>query len=160
MFTFAQVVLDAPAALDAAPQQSLGQQVMAALAPVIVTLLTGIVTAVLVALRSWLTEKAKTSKLAAGLLKAESAAEAAVAEVNAGMSADIAKALEDGVITEDEKKALKEKALSLTMRTLGEKGQAELEKALGTTGSGMVGFVSGLIEKKVEAAKAAPPSVP
>lgn len=82
-----------------------------------------------------------------------------VAHVNVEMAEPIRAASEDGVITADEAKKLKEQALALFKKDFGEQGMAELKAILG---DGVGTWLSGLLERvlvgqKAEAAKAALP---
>lgn len=109
------------------------------------------------ALHSWLTEKAKTSALAGVALRVDTIGESVVAHVNAGMKKKLEELSADGELSKDDVVALKAEGLKLFKEALGEQGLTSITGALGI-GAGLVDtFLSGVLEKKVEEAKAAVP---
>lgn len=150
---FAQTV-DIPTA----PPKTVGEFIVS-MVPAFLALLGTVFSAiVLPLLRNWLVELGKTKALARAVLKLETKAEAAVAYVNAGLKAEIEKASADGVFTDEEKKRLKDEGLRLFKEFLGKEGLDSVAGALGLGAAVVDTFLSGVLEKKVEAAKVASPS--
>jgi len=135
-----------------------------AILPALLTALAGVVTAVIAllgrALHGWLTEKSKTSALAGAAVKLDAIAEAVVAHVNAGMRAKLEELSKDGEISADDAKALKAEGMRLLKEALGEEGLTSVAGALGIGASVVDTFLSGVLEKKVEAAKPAAAPAP
>lgn len=124
-------------------------------------LLALLLTAVLLPLlRKWLASKAETSVLAKAALKAEEVASSVVAQINAVLKPKLAKAAEDGVITEAEAAQMKSEALAQVRSLLGPKLLELLAKLFGGPAN-VDTYLGGKIEQavlgaKVAAAKAVP----
>lgn len=133
------------------------QAILPALLTALATVVTGVIAILGKALHSWLTEKAKTSALAGVALRVDTIGESVVAHVNAGMKAKLEELSADGELSKDDVVALKAEGLKLFKEALGEQGLTSITGALGI-GAGLVDtFLSGVLEKKVEEAKAAVP---
>lgn len=155
MFPLAQVVLDVPAT-PIGTSATLGQQVMAAIAPLVVLFLTAVAGVLSKAAISWLTERAKTSAIANVALKVAVMAEGAVHEVNNVLKPLVVKALDDGVITDAEAKQLKQAALDTIKGQLGAAGVNQVMKTLGLgTPAALDAYLGGVVEKAVSDAKTA-----
>jgi len=102
--------------------------------PELTDALTAIIGIVLTALGAWIvkTIQAKVSNdIAQGaLLRLNEAVEHAVRSVGGTLAKEIRKANEDGVITEEEAKQLREAAFSAVKLYLGENGMKELERIM------------------------------
>jgi len=110
---------------------------------------------ILPALKNWLTERGKTTKLANVALRVEHLAEACVAHLNAGLKAQFELAAADGRITKEEAEVLKADGLRLLKEFLGQQGLTSVAGVLGI-GAGLVDtYLSGMIEKSVEKANVA-----
>ncbi len=110
---------------------------------------------ILPALKNWLTERGKTTKLANVALRVEHLAEACVAHLNAGLKAQFELAAADGRITKEEAETLKADGLRLLKEFLGQQGLTSVAGVLGI-GAGLVDtYLSGMIEKSVEKANVA-----
>lgn len=104
------------------------------------------------ALRSWLTQKAETSKLANVALKVEHLAEAAEAHVRAGLKLKLEALTADGDLSAADRAELKAEALRLLKEFLGKNGLDSITGVLGL-GAGLVdSYLSGILEKKAAAA--------
>lgn len=130
-------------------------QLLSQLLPYLVTIIGLVLTGLVVMpLKRWLVVKAETSTLAKVGLKVEGLTESIVADLNATMVKEVQAAMADGVITKEEATRLRTVALERLKAQLGTKGLAELGGVLGIGGQLLEQYLGGLIEKKVEEAKA------
>ncbi len=141
----------APAlAADAAPAPSTGGAILSFVLqyvlPPLVPVLGGLVTWALAKLVTFLDAKAKESKAALVAAKLTGAAQSVVADLNATLRPQLEAALADGVLTDVEKKQLKEAALT-TLKT-------KLPPTLMASASSIFGgfldtYLSGAVERAV-----------
>lgn len=147
---FAQEAIPTPLPLPAAKSDILSLVLQYVVAPAL-PVLGALVVWALKKLGDYLTAKSAESKGALVALKLTGAAQSVVAELNATLRPQLEAALADGVLTEAEKKALKEAALT----SLKTKLPAELMGAAsGIFGSFLDTHLSGLVEQAVLQQKA------
>lgn len=145
------LLLASPAlAQDAAPAQSTGGAVLAFVMqyvlPPLVPLLGALVTWALARLVAFLNAKAAESKAALVGAKLTGAAQSVVAELNASLRPRLEAALADGVLTDVEKKALKDAALNILKTKLP---PALMSSASGIFGNFLETYMGGLVERAV-----------
>ena len=137
-------------------------KVVEVLAPVLMAALTW--AAALLA--NWLRAKVKNVYLQGLFLRLEDAVLTAVKEANQVMVDALKDASSDGVLTEEEKAAVKAKVIAVVKSHLGVKGLAELAKILGLDDGALTALIGSKIEATVydikarEAAIANPPAPP
>lgn len=137
------------------PAPTLGQQIVAGVLQYVVVpllpVLGGLVAFALKKLVDYLAAKSAESKVALVGAKLATAAQSAVAEINVTLRPQLEAALADGVLTEAEKKQLKEAALTLLKTRL----PAELMGAAGAIFGGFLDtHLSGLVERSLLEQKA------
>lgn len=136
----AQVEAPAPA------EPSLFQRIWGFVAPTLATAIGTLLVYLLGLLVTWVRSKAGESKFAAFVLPVTEAARAVVLEIDVRLKPKLAKFLEDGVLSEDEKRQLRNEAFQLLKEklpsTLMAAGQAQLGALFDT-------FLKGKIEQAV-----------
>lgn len=152
----------ADAAAAAAPAVDFGAQLWAQVAPTVLTIVSSALVAVLTwganEVRKLIAAKVHNEQLAGALTRLNDAVFAAVKEVEQTTAAALREANADGKITEEEKKQIKEAAITAAKSYLGPKGIGELVKVMGFNGDAderIAALVSGKIEAAVHDIKAA-----
>jgi hypothetical protein len=105
----------------------------------------------------WIGSKVKNEQLAGVLIRASDAVLQAVKYVQQVVVSEIKRANEDGVISPEERAAIKAAALGAVKDYLGKTGLAELQRVLGLTPDGVERFLSDRIEAAVHDVKAPVP---
>lgn len=154
----------APPAPAVAPPPGVMGWLLAQLFPLLATALMALLTSVLLpALQRYLQAKASAEgataaqkAMAAVALKVEHFAELVVADLNATLKPLILEAAKDGNVSPEEWAKLKATAMERVKVLLGQEGLASLTGILGIGASAAETYLSGAIEKAVEAAKPAP----
>lgn len=123
---------------------SIGLKILEILSPVLLAALTWAAAKAAELVRA----KVKNEYLKGVLVRLDDAVFTAVKELQQSVVDEIKRASADGKITDEEKRRIKEKALTTVKSHLGNKGLAELAKILGLNGGGL----DGLLSSKVEAA--------
>lgn len=144
--------LDVGAAVPSAGSTIWGV-VLQALIPIVGSALTAALAFAGQAFRAWAADKSYSTAVASLTMKVE----ALVAHAEAELRPDIAKALEDGKLSDEEAAALKAKVAQLVREAAGAE-LTVLTAKLGVAGPVVDSIISGLIEKAVTAlAKSAEP---
>lgn len=134
------------AQVEPAPEPSLLQRIWGFVAPTLATAIGTLLVYLLGLLVTWVKSKAGESKFAAFVLPVTEAARAVVLEIDVRLKPKLAKFLEDGVLSEDEKKQLRDEAFTLLKEklppTLLAAGQSQLGALFET-------FLKGKIEQAV-----------
>lgn len=148
-------------AAETSPAADLQSQLTTELVKLAVAVLAGLAGWASLALKDFLRARAEAAKeqqrsalLFTGLEQARALAEAVVADVAATVRPQLEKALEDHVLTEEERKQLRDAAWTRFTASLGEHGKAQLGAALGLAGDGLKVYVMGLVEQSVLKRKA------
>lgn len=123
---------------------SIGLKVLEILSPVVLAVLTWAAAKLAQLIRA----KVQNEYLKGVLVRLDDAVFTAVKDLQQSVVDEIKAASVDGKITEEEKRRIKEKAISAVKSHLGTKGLAEVAKILGLEG----GALEGLLSSKVEAA--------
>jgi hypothetical protein len=123
---------------------SIGLKVLEILSPVLLAALTWAAAKLAQLIRA----KVQNEYLKGVLVRLDDAVFTAVKGIQQSVVEQIKEASADGKITDDEKKRIKDKALTSVKSHLGTKGLAEVARILGLDG----GALDGLLSSKVEAA--------
>ncbi|MBZ4402429.1 hypothetical protein [Myxococcus sp. AS-1-15] len=163
LFSLAAVVavaLFAPFALadtgDPAPIPSLTSILLNALAqvvPILFAAVVAVITSRLTGLTQRFQAQADSSKLAAVGARVTALAESIVRDVEVTLKPKLVAATADGVLTPAEFKQLKDAALDQLLKSLGERGLAELQEVFQLTASNVGTFLSSLIESALDRMK-------
>lgn len=124
------------------------------LSPWLLTALTGGLTWLLTWAGNYFRARAATSKVAGILVRVDEMVLAIVHDIEGTLKADLERAKEDGVITPEEGRALREGALRRLKASLGERGLAEVSALLGLAAGSLDTFLSGKLEGAVASVSA------
>lgn len=122
--------------------------------PILATGIAALAAFALKSLVSFLEAKAQSSKIAAAGVKIAHFAEIVVADLEATVKPQLAGMVADGHITDEEKKTLKDLAMSRLKQLLSEHGLDSLSGVLGIATSKVQLYLSGVIEKALNTVKA------
>lgn len=152
------LILAAPAAFaqtgTTAEEQSVITSILISAMPYIIAAVGAAAVWALAALGRKLAVDAGASKGKFVLFRLAVVTEAVVADLNVTMKPLLVKALEDGKISPEEAKTLRDAAFERVKATLGDKGMKELQAVLGATGGSIGTLLGGIIEKAVDSLKA------
>jgi hypothetical protein len=124
---------------------SIGLEVLKVLSPILLAALT----AASAKLAQLIRAKVQNEYLKGLLIRLDDAVLTTVKDLEQSMVEQIKAASADGKITDDEKKQIRDAALTAVKSNLGTKGRAEVAKILGLQGGGMDGLLSSKIEAAV-----------
>lgn len=122
-----------------------GQTFLTELTATLVPLLFAIATWTLLAAANWLRTKAKNEYVRGVIDRLTEAAETVVRETEQTVMADLKEASKDGVITEDEYKSIRDRAIQRTKDYLGKNGMRDLKTVFDEE------HVEAIIRAKIEA---------
>lgn len=151
------LILAAPAAFaqaETTAEQSVITSILIGAMPYIIAAVGAAAVWALAALGRKLSVDAGASKGKFVLFRLAVVTEAVVADLNVTMKPLLVKALEDGKISPEEAKTLRDAAIERVKATLGDKGMKELQAVLGATGGSLGEIIGGIIEKAVDSLKA------
>jgi hypothetical protein len=103
----------------------------------------------------WLHGRAEVNKLAIVGERIWALAQAVVAHVEVHLRPQIAHAMEDGSLSQEEALHLKAEAVRLFKEAAGDSGLREIRRTLSLAGASVDTFISGTIERAVTASKPA-----
>lgn len=153
----AQVVVPDPAPASPSSLQTLFLQIVV---PAIFTAIAGIVTWGGARLIALIDAKTKNETVAGVLARLTSAVQTVVLDINGTVKAAYVEATKDGVLSPDEKTALKKLALDKVKEHLGKSGLQTLITILGLNGELVDSFLGSHIEAAVESMKERTPIDP
>lgn len=130
--------------------ESVKEMFVAHILPVLFSGLAMLLGWVFVKLKTLLEARAKESRLAAVGFKMASFADLVVQDIEANLKADLQAATQDGVLTPEELKFLRARAIERLKIILGQHGVKELGDVLGIVGQQAIDmFLGGMVEKAV-----------
>ncbi|WP_163869610.1 hypothetical protein [Myxococcus eversor] len=163
LFIFAALaaVLTSPTALAEAatspPEPSLSSvvsSILVSVVPVLATALAALIVSGLTGLTRKFQAQAGESKLALVAARVSMLAEGIVRDIEVTMKPKLEAAAADGELTPAEFQQLKDEALQRLLKSLGDRGLAELQQVLQLSAGSVGLFLSGLIEAALDKMKA------
>ncbi|NTX54608.1 hypothetical protein [Myxococcus sp. CA039A] len=154
-------VFTSPTALAEAttspPEPSLSSvvsSILVSVVPVLATALAALIVSGLTGLTRKFQAQAGESKLALVAARVSMLAEGIVRDIEVTMKPKLEAAAADGELTPAEFQQLKDEALQRLLKSLGDRGLAELQQVLQLTAGSVGSFLSGLIEAALDKMKA------